>query len=140
MDGTYDNNNRRRIDVCKRRSEGVGCNYLGDTMRDEMKKMELEITNTSMADDIHVALLTRQAKLLYECLRATVNDLSLDDRGRDWEDLLCQAEDLNAVLRILSGYEPNANWHRGPDELEGCELVAIIKDPEKKKKKGKGKP
>ncbi len=103
-----------------------------------MKKMELKITNTSMADDIHAALLKRQAKLLYDCLMDTVTDLYENGSGIHWEDLLCQAEDLNAVLRILSNYEPNKDWHRGPDELENCELVAVITDQKKKKKK-KGK-
>ena len=108
-----------------------------------MKQAEIIITNTSMADEIHATLLKRQAKDLYAALKQTMKGLRKDKkekgmqdlRGLHWEDLLNQAEDLNAVLRILSNYEPNKNWHRNPDDLDGGELVAIIRDQKKRKKK-----
>ncbi len=112
-----------------------------------MKKIKIDITNTSLADEIHAALLKREAKSLYAALKQTMKGLRKDKRrkglqdlrGIHWEDLLCQAEDLNAVLRILSQYEPNRDWHRGPNDLDDGGLVAVITDSKKKKGKTKFK-
>ncbi len=108
-----------------------------------MEQAEINITNTSMADELHATLLKRQAEDLYAALKKTMKDLRKDKRrkglqdlrGLHWEDLLNHANDLNAVLQILSLYEPNKNWHRGPDELDGGDLVAIITDKKTKKSK-----
>lgn len=107
----------------------------------KMKQAEIIITNTSMADEIHAALLKGQAKLLYDCLMDTVTSLYENGSNMHWEDLLNQANDLNAVLNILSDYEPTENWHRGPDDLDSgeFELVAIIRDQKTKKKSRKKK-